>query len=141
MKVKSWIILLGLCLTIFALFFPPWFNRFDGNFVGFFFVFSNSDGPLRHAAIDYGRLAIIICLVCLATAAVGYALLTQRIISRRNSEDNNERMVLIDCLRSQWSSLKERLFGIDLSKTFKIIVGLAILGIALKACNHPIFSI
>jgi hypothetical protein len=141
MKGKSWIISLGLCLMIFALFFPPWFNRFDGNFVGFFFVFSNSDGPLRHAAIDYGRLVIIVGLVCLATAALGYAVLTRRILSRRNSQDDNERSVLIDRLRSQWSSLKERFLGIDLSKTFKIIVILVILSITLKACNHPIFSI
>lgn len=141
MKGKSWIILLGLFLMIFALFFPPWFNRFDGNFVGFFFVFSNSDGPLRHAAIDYGRLAIVVGLVCLATAALGYAVLTRRILSRRNSQNDNERSVLIDRLLSQLSSLKERVLGIDLSKTFKIIVGLVILSIALKACNHPIFSI
>ncbi len=99
-----------------------------------------TEGPLRHAAIDYGRL-VIVGLACLATAALGYAVMSRRILSRRNSRDDNERAVLIDHLRSRWSSLKERFLGIDLSKTFKIIVIFVILSIALKACNHPILSI
>jgi hypothetical protein len=64
-------------LIVAALIIPPWKDTFNGQFAGFYYVFSEKEVPTINSGfeIDYGRLAIeVICIILIMVSIHSFML-------------------------------------------------------------------